>query len=168
MVGSGKHRKEKYQPIKSKLYSIEKEPKLLKWNQDLVSCVGKHSYKSTTSGSVHLSFPGPKRHDNYRICSHLQSQNSQNHASLFERHIGTLPIQCLKFIGMKINNRRKLAIKAKFCVYCLHPDVEYSADHAKSCKEAKRKMKSSFTCISPNCSCHYWLCTNRVGHTILF
>ena len=62
---------------------------------------------------------------------------------------------------MKMADRRKVAIKAKFCVYCLHPEVEYSLEHVQTCKDAKRKSKSSFTCVSPNCSCHFWLCTNH-------
>ena len=62
---------------------------------------------------------------------------------------------------MKMAERRKVAIKAKFCVYCLHPDVEFSMDHVKTCKDAKRQAKSSFTCVSPNCSCHFWICTNH-------
>ena len=158
MAGSSKQPKQKLLAYKEKVIEYRKRTQLAEVESG--SVVAKSASKSPSNGSAHISFPGPKKNDNCRVCLHMQSQNNQS-ANLVEKHLGTLPIHCPKFIAMKMSERRKFAIKAKFCIYCLHPDVEFSPEHGKSCKEAKRKTKSSFTCISPNCSCHFWLCSNH-------
>lgn len=60
-----------------------------------------------------------------------------------------------------MTERRKLAMKTKFCVYCLNPEVVFDMEHMQTCRESKHKSKSSYTCVSPNCSAHYWICTNH-------
>ena len=159
MAGNSKQPKQKITAYRDKIIEYRRRTQLAEIESG--STADRRPPKATSTGSAHLSFPGPKKHDTCRICLYLQSQSNHNHSDLFEKHLGNLPIHCPKFITMKMGDRRKLAIKAKFCVYCLHPDIEFSQDHIKSCKEAKRKNKSSFTCQSSNCSCHFWLCTNH-------
>ena len=76
MAGNGKQPKQKILAYKEQVIQYRKRTQIAEVESG--SCVGKQSSKSTTSSSAHLSFPGPKRYDNCRICSHIQSQNSQN------------------------------------------------------------------------------------------
>ena len=161
MAGSGKQPKEKMTAYKNKVIEYRKKTQLAEIESG--STCEKRAVKSTSSigSSAHVSFAAPKKNDNCRICLYLQGQPNRSSQPLFDKHLGNLPIHCPCFISLKMSERRRIAIKAKLCIYCLHPEVEFSSDHGKACKEAKRKTKSSFTCSSANCSCHYWLCTNH-------
>ena len=159
MSGTGKQPREKLTAYRDKIIEYRRRTQLAEVESG--SSSDRKTSKVTGSGSAHVSYPGPKNNDSCRVCIYLRDHNNQDSTTLFEKHLGTLPIHCPNFIGMKMLQRRRIAIKAKFCIYCLHPDVEFSKDHVKMCREAKRKTKSSFTCMSPNCASHYWLCTNH-------
>ena len=161
IAGGGKQPREKFVAYREKIIEYRKRTQLAEVESG--SSADKRSIKSTAPGSTtaHISYPSPKRNDNCRICLHFQEQPSGSNLVLFEKHLGSLPIQCPNFISLKMSERRKIAIKAKLCIYCLHSEVEFSPDHGKLCREGKRKTKSSFTCAASNCSCHYWLCTNH-------
>ena len=159
ITGSGKQPKEKIIAYRDKVIEFRRKTQLAEVESGSIH--DKKTSKTSTSGSANLSYPGPKKNDGCRICLYLEAHNLRSNHSLFEKHLGTLPVHCPNFISMKMPERRKIAMKAKFCIYCLHPDIEFSSDHVKMCKEAKKKTKSSFSCVSPNCSCHFWLCNNH-------
>ena len=159
MAGSGKQPKDKMMAYKEKIVEYRRKTQLAEIESG--AAPDKRVSKAQLSAPANLTFPSPQRNDSCRICSHLQTQNGHQNLTLFDKHLGNFPIHCPNFITMKMAERRKVAIKAKLCVYCLHPDIEYSLDHVKTCKDSKRKAKSSFTCISPGCSSHFWICTNH-------
>ena len=159
MAGSGKQPKVKMEAYRDKIVEYRRRTQLAEIESGSAS--EKRPSRSPGAAAANLTFPSPQRHESCRICSHLQTQNGQQNLTLFDKHLGNLPIHCPNFINMKMAERRKVAIKAKFCVYCLHPEVEYSLEHVQTCRDAKKKSKSSFSCVSPNCSCHFWLCTNH-------
>ena len=159
MAGSGKQPKEKMVAYREKIVEYRRKTQLAEIESGAVA--DKKVSKAQLSAPANLTFPVPQRNDSCRICSHLQTQHGHQNLNLFDKHLGSFPIHCPNFITMKMAERRKVAIKAKLCVYCLHPDIEYSLDHVKTCKDSKRKTKSSFTCVSPGCSSHFWICTNH-------
>ena len=159
MAGSGKQPRDKMLAYKEKIVEYRRRIQLAEIESG--TAPERKSSKTQVPNSASLTFPGPQRNDSCRVCLHIQTQNGHQNLTLFEKHLGNFPIHCPNFITMKMVDRRKVAIKAKFCVYCLHPDTEYSQDHVKTCKEAKRKTKSSFSCVSPGCFSHFWVCTHH-------
>ena len=64
--------------------------------------------------------------------------------------------------------RRQAAIKSKLCIWCLDPEVEYTAKHKDDCRVQKEKIKR-FSCEVSRCKTHMWLCSyhKQQNHTQL-
>ena len=114
----------------------------------------KHSDKHSAQPGTF--FRAAQDYPECRICKQLESDGTSE--KLYEKHLSTYPTGCPRFISMKMVKRKDMAIKAKLCLWCLDPDVEYDTNHRDSCRVQSGKIKR-FTCEVGNCKNHMWLCS---------
>lgn len=107
----------------------------------------------TPAGSI---FKETRRNDDCRICGQLECEGVTS--QLYDDHLSTYPTGCPKFIAMKMVKRKDIAIKAKFCLWCLDPEITYDASHRDTCRVKTGKIKK-YTCEVSNCKNHMWLCS---------
>ena len=114
----------------------------------------KHSNRvAAQPGSM---FKDVRRNSDCRICGQLEADGVTD--NLYEDHISTYPTGCPKFISMKMVKRKDIAIKAKFCLWCLDPEVIYETGHRDKCRVKTGKIKR-YSCEVTNCKNHMWLCS---------
>ena len=96
----------------------------------------------------HTAQPGTlyksaKKYSECKICKQLESEGTTS--NLYDNHLSTFPTGCPNFITMKMFTRRLTAIKAKFCIWCLDPDVTFDTSHRDNCKVGTNKI-TGFSC----------------------
>ena len=121
----------------------------------------KNDLKSTDgnkSKSTHNLFKKPRKKEDCRICATLETEGCTD-TDLYEDHICDEVIGCPKFQAMCIEDRRKICLKAKFCLKCCDKDVVFGTHHSRSCT-VNKSHKISITCVKhPRCTTHSWLCS---------
>ena len=104
-------------------------------------------------------FRNPQRFDDCRVCGQLVAQGCRD-SDLKENHTSDWVTGCPKFLAMKTQNRRFLAVEAKFCLRCFDKDVIFSKNHNKDCYVMKQK-KHRYSCTESSCTLHLLVCTEH-------
>ena len=91
------------------------------------------SSSSTGDGRIkssHNLFKKPRKFDECRICAVLETEGVDN--DLYEDHISDDVVGCPKFQAMSCDERRRISLKAKFCLRCCDKDTVFVPDHPKT------------------------------------
>ena len=100
-------------------------------------------------------FNTPTRFEQCRICNYLQTEGDCR--NLFEDHYSNQPFGCPRFAEMTCTQRKKYAMLAKICIFCLDGDYIYKKGTAHPNCPAMNGNKF-FTCKSSGCKEHYLVC----------
>ena len=102
----------------------------------------------------------PIRDENCRICNTLEATGDTK--QLYDGHVSNYPTGCPWYIGLSVNRRYQLALEAKLCIACHHPDYIFKRnDKDHKCSVVNSKKKGRFTCQTNNCFVHLWVCTRH-------
>ena len=102
----------------------------------------------------------PVRDENCRICNTLNAQGDTS--QLYDNHFSNYPTGCPRYIGMSVNKRYQIALQAKLCIACHHPDYIFRKnDKDHKCSVVSSKRKGRFTCQTSSCFVHLWVCTRH-------
>ena len=85
------------------------------------------------NNSVHATPLNPSRHEECRICIHLEATGKSSNLVLFEKHLGKKPVGCPNFMKVQSKTRRSLMIGVKLCQFCLDDAIVYTVQHGKDC-----------------------------------
>ena len=106
----------------------------------------------------HQMYKPPRRDDNCRICTMLETGGDTK--DLYDHHLSNFPTGCPRYMKMKVEERLKVATKARICLKCHDPEYIYKKDDEKhKCLITKQK-KSRYTCADKTGKClfHMWIC----------
>ena len=99
------------------------------------------------------AYKPPRRGDKCRICTTLETQGDTD--NLYHDNLHDHPSGCPSYIKMTIEQRFKIATKAKLCLKCHNPEyIYFPRDIKHECMKSKR-----FSC--KKCSLHMWICRNH-------
>ena len=102
----------------------------------------------------------PIRDESCRICNTLEAHGDTK--QLYDNHVSNYPTGCPRYVGMSVNRRYQLALEAKLCLACHHPDyIHKKSDKDHKCSVVSSKRKGRFTCQSSGCFLHLWVCTRH-------
>ena len=97
-----------------------------------------------------------------RICKLLET--SGNHeGTLYVDHYGNFPTHCPQWAQMDINEKKKTALEAEYCLRCFAPrifvktGIDVVKHHEDECY-VKSTNKHKFTCLNKACLQHSWIC----------
>ena len=68
-------------------------------------------------------FKPPRRDEKCRICGSLEADGDTS--NLYDNHFNSYPTGCPRYIGMTVDQRMNVALKAKLCLKCHDPDYIY-------------------------------------------
>ena len=109
----------------------------------------------------------PIRDENCRICNTLEATGDTK--QLYDGHVSNYPTGCPRYIGLSVNRRYQLALEAKLCIACHHPDYIFKRnDKDHKCSVVNSKKKGRFTCQTNNCFVHLWVCTRHKNSNMKF
>ena len=97
-----------------------------------------------------------------RICITLET--SGNHeGALYEDHYGNFPTHCPHWTHMNINEKKKTALAARYCIRCFAPrvvvktEMDVAKHHDTECY-VRSTNKHKYTCLNNTCLLHSWIC----------
>ena len=102
----------------------------------------------------------PIRDEKCRICNTLEAHGDTR--QLYDGHVSNYPTGCPRYVGMAVNRRYQVALEAKLCLACHHPEYIFKKnDRDHKCSVVSSKRKGRFTCQSSGCFIHLWVCTRH-------
>ena len=158
LAGSGKQPRAKMEAYLAKIVELRRQVQLTEIESGTIE--RKQSRTSTNANQAHSSF-APSRNSECRICTHLEATGKGSSCVLYDKHVGKRPIGCPNFMKLNSKSRRSLTLSVKLCQFCLDENIVYTAQHGKECSTAKKSVKSTFTCLSPGCAKHFWVCSDH-------
>ena len=109
-----------------------------------------------------VAYKPPRRDESCRICKVLEGRGDT--LDIYEGHFHSYPTGCPRYIVMTIDERLDVAMAAKICLCCHDPEYIYrpkDTDHVDNNCSVKVKGKGRFTCKSPGCYSHMWICNRH-------
>ena len=106
-------------------------------------------------------FKGGKKLPNCRICKALEEKGDNK--DLYEEHQGNYPTGCPRYCSMTTEERKEIALAAKFCLRCHDPKVIFKTrdpSFKHDCPVSATR-KNRFSCSVQRCALHSWICTNH-------
>ena len=105
-----------------------------------------------------IAYKPPRRDVDCRICQQLEGEGDT--INIYDNHLHNYPTGCPRYITMSIENRNKIARKAKFCLRCHDPAyINTSATQAShDCLIGLNKKRSRYTYNFKGCFEHLWIC----------
>ena len=127
----------------------------------------KHRSPDSNMSSSLVTYNPPIRDENCRVCNTLEATGDTK--ELYDSHFSNYPTGCPRYIAMSVNKRYQIAIEAKLCLSCHHPDYIYRKnDKSHNCSVVSAKRKGRYTCQYSNCFMHIWVCTRHKSSNIKF
>ena len=161
MAGSGKQPKEKMMAFRDKIVALRKQTQLAEIESGTADRKPGKVVGAGAGNSAHVTPFSPSRHDECRICVHLEGTGQGSKFELFEKHLGKKPVGCPNFMKVQSKTRRSLMISVRLCQFCLDDDIVYTVQHGKECSAAKKKTKAHYSCQAPGCVKHFWVCADH-------
>ena len=161
MAGSGKQPKEKMIAFRDKIVELRRKTQLAEIESGTSEKKPSKVGGAGAANSAHIAPTSPTRHEECRICVHLEATGKNTNLVFFENHLGKKPVGCPNFMRVNSKTRRSLMITVRLCQFCLDDEVVYTVQHGKECSDAKKKTKSFYTCLAPGCVKHFWVCADH-------
>ena len=161
MAGSGKQPKEKMKAFRDKIVELRRETQLAEIESGTADKKPSKVAGAGAGNSAHVTPFVPTKHEECRICVHLEATGKSSNFVLYEKHLGKKPVGCPNFMKVQSKTRRSLMIGVKLCQFCLDDEIVYTVQHGKDCSASKKKTKASFTCQAPGCAKHFWVCPDH-------
>ena len=116
---------------------------------------GSSSSPNSKSHSLSLQvYKPPRKDNNCRICVTLESEGDT--LDLYEDHLHNYATGCPRYIKMTVDERHRVASKAKMCLKCHDPVYVFKKFDKQHKCIVDSKKKGKFTCRT--CSYHMWVC----------
>ena len=96
----------------------------------------------------------PRKDNNCRICVTLEAEGDTQ--DLYEDHLHNYATGCPRYIKMTVDERHRVASKAKMCLKCHDPEYVFKKFDKQHKCIVDSKKKGKFTCRT--CSYHMWVC----------